>query len=253
MSVDLYTFENLLNASSHDLIFNFLDRQCGQLGYHGYFYSPLLSRRGGEQLFKDSKQVVEGDTLLQHNVFTTYPASWIRHYQEAGHVAIDPVIKRIAASNLPVFWNDVSRGKKMHVVFDEARQHGLANGLTVAVSGMQGSRAVLSMATDIAAEKSPRHLSSTAGQALLTVLHVHEAIQRLDASAVASALPQLTPREKECLLWAAQGKTSWEIANILSVSERAITFHMVNATKKLDATNRRQAVVRAISLRLIEP
>lgn len=122
----------------------------------------------------------------------------------------------------------------------------------MAVSGIDGNRAVLSIATDIPAGKDPGLKAAIAGQSLLTVLHVHEAVQRLDEQAVAP-LPQLTSREKECLTWAAQGKTSWEIANILSVSERTITFHMVNATKKLNATNRRQAVVRAISLRLIMP
>lgn len=66
-------------------------------------------------------------------------------------------------------------------------------------------------------------------------------------------IPSLTSREKECLQWAAAGKTSWEIARILSVSERTVIFHIGNATKKLGATNRRQAVARAISLRLIAP
>lgn len=252
MRADLYTFEPLLNARSPEQIFQFLDRQCGQLGYTGYFYSPLLGAPGANRLLKDDAQVAEGDDLVRQQAYSTYPSSWLRHYQEVGHVNIDPVLKRIAGSNLPVFWDDVARIEKKHIVLDEARQHGLANGMAVAVCGIDGSRAVLSLATDIPAEKDPGHKAAIAGQSLLTVLQVHEAIQRLEAQSIAP-LPQLTPREKECLSWAAVGKTSWEIANILSVSERAITFHMVNATKKLNATNRRQAVVRAISLRLIEP
>ena len=251
MTADLYTFEGLLNARSHDHIAGFLERQCDQLGYNGYFYAPLLGEQGAERLFKDGRQVVEGDHLARQNAFTSYPAAWVRRYQEAGHVNTDPVIKRIAASNLPVFWDEVSRKEKKHIVFDEARQHGLANGMTVAASDVHGGRAVLSMATDVAAGPAPCDRMALAGQALLTVLHAHEAIQRLAVQAATP--PRLTQREKECLVWAAKGKTSWEIANILAVSERAITFHMVNATKKLNATNRRQAVVRAISLRLIHP
>jgi DNA-binding CsgD family transcriptional regulator len=63
----------------------------------------------------------------------------------------------------------------------------------------------------------------------------------------------LTEREKECLLWAAEGKTGWEIANIIRISERTVTFHLQNAVQKLGVVNRQQAISRALSLRLIEP
>jgi DNA-binding CsgD family transcriptional regulator len=63
----------------------------------------------------------------------------------------------------------------------------------------------------------------------------------------------LTEREKECLLWAAEGKTGWEIANIVSISERTVTFHLQNASQKLGVVNRRQAISRALSMGLIEP
>ncbi|MBY3123131.1 helix-turn-helix domain-containing protein [Rhizobium laguerreae] len=35
----------------------------------------------------------------------------------------------------------------------------------------------------------------------------------------------LSPREKECLLWIAQGKTSWETAVIMGISENTVAFH----------------------------
>lgn len=250
MTADLYAFETLLSVNSHEQIFSFLDRQCDQLGYDSYFYSPLLSNQGTAKLFREQERIVEGDNLVRQHTYTTYPASWVRRYQEAGHVLSDPVFRHVSSSNLPVFW--ASAAPPNHIVLDEARQHGLADGLAVPVCGMQGDRAVLSIATGMPAEKSQAHKTATAGLAVLTVLHVHEAIQRIAGNA-AAATPRLTRRERECLLWAAKGKTTWEIANILALSERTITFHMVNATKKLNATNRRQAVVRAISLRLIDP
>jgi len=92
----------------------------------------------------------------------------------------------------------------------------------------------------------------SAGLAQLTANYVHEALWRL-SSTENKMYPALSVRERDCLQWAAIGKTSWEIAQILSISERTVIFHLTNATKKLDATNRRQAVVRALSLRLINP
>jgi diguanylate cyclase (GGDEF)-like protein len=61
----------------------------------------------------------------------------------------------------------------------------------------------------------------------------------------------LTPRELECLQWSAAGKSSWEIATILGVSESAVNFHMANIRGKFDVGSRRQAVVQAIRYGLI--
>ncbi len=63
----------------------------------------------------------------------------------------------------------------------------------------------------------------------------------------------LSFREVECLLWAAQGKTAWEISTILSISERTVRFHLDNAGKKLDAVNTTQTVALAIAQGLIPP
>jgi LuxR family transcriptional activator of conjugal transfer of Ti plasmids len=62
----------------------------------------------------------------------------------------------------------------------------------------------------------------------------------------------LSDREKECLGWAAAGKSSWDIAVILSISENTVNFHVKNAMKKLGATRRTLAVVKAINLGLID-
>lgn len=61
----------------------------------------------------------------------------------------------------------------------------------------------------------------------------------------------LTPSELEILNWIKEGKSSWEISSILQKSERCINFHTANILRKLDATNRTQAVVRALENNLI--
>jgi two-component system KDP operon response regulator KdpE len=57
----------------------------------------------------------------------------------------------------------------------------------------------------------------------------------------------LTEREREVLTWAARGKTSAEIAAILGVRERTVNFHCDRAMRRLDVTNRTQAVAKAIA------
>lgn len=61
----------------------------------------------------------------------------------------------------------------------------------------------------------------------------------------------LSPREAECLKWAAAGKTDAEIGAILSISPRTTRFHVENAKKKLGVATRIQAVAEALRLKAI--
>lgn len=62
---------------------------------------------------------------------------------------------------------------------------------------------------------------------------------------------RLTPREREVLQWVAAGKSYWEIARILDISERTIRHFMANCRTKLDAVSNKQAVAKAVAGRLI--
>ena len=64
--------------------------------------------------------------------------------------------------------------------------------------------------------------------------------------------PKLTAKQKECLAWVSQGKSSWDIGVILGVSENTVNFHLKQIFKKLDTSNRIVAVVKAIRLGLID-
>lgn len=66
-------------------------------------------------------------------------------------------------------------------------------------------------------------------------------------------LAGLNDREVEVLTWAARGKTSAEIAQIVGLTKRTIDFHIDNARAKLGASTRTEAVIKAASGRLIEP
>ena len=66
-------------------------------------------------------------------------------------------------------------------------------------------------------------------------------------------LVDLNEREVETLTWAARGKTSAEIAQILGLSKRTVDFHIDNARAKLGVATRIQAVVKAVTGKLIEP
>ena len=66
-------------------------------------------------------------------------------------------------------------------------------------------------------------------------------------------LIDLNDREIETLTWAARGKTSAEIAQILGLAKRTVDFHIDNARIKLGVATRVQAAIKAATARLIDP
>jgi DNA-binding CsgD family transcriptional regulator len=101
----------------------------------------------------------------------------------------------------------------------------------------------------------PIAVSSAA--AVLEVAQAHQlavARQRgewLVVEPVPAAAHSLTLREREVLWWAAQGKSAWEIGEILHIAKRTVDQHTQNAVRKLGAVNRTQAVAMALRERLI--
>jgi len=53
-------------------------------------------------------------------------------------------------------------------------------------------------------------------------------------------------------MWAAAGKSAADTGDILGITERTVTAHIVSACQKLDATNKTQAVARALQYKLIQ-
>lgn len=76
--------------------------------------------------------------------------------------------------------------------------------------------------------------------ATVRLRRVSGALQRVDGQI------QLTSRERECLTWAAAGKSEWEISQILGISEHTSEKHLISAREKLGAVNRVHAVAEAL-------
>ena len=72
----------------------------------------------------------------------------------------------------------------------------------------------------------------------------HEALQRLrEITATEPAgLVLLSQRERQCLEWAAAGKTDWEIAQLLSLSEKTVNVYIDRARSKFGVKSRAQAI-----------
>lgn len=68
--------------------------------------------------------------------------------------------------------------------------------------------------------------------------------------AIAARSP-ISERERECLCWVSQGKTTDEVAVILGVSSNTVNSYVTHAIQKLSARNRAMAIATAIRAGLI--
>jgi len=66
------------------------------------------------------------------------------------------------------------------------------------------------------------------------------------------ALVKLREREKDCLYWSGQGKTAADAAKILGLKTETVRKYIKNAMKRLSASTKAQAVVKAIELGLLD-
>lgn len=56
----------------------------------------------------------------------------------------------------------------------------------------------------------------------------------------------LTPRERECIIWAAHGKSNTDIAQILEISVASVKMYLASAFKRLGVATRAQLPIAAV-------
>jgi LuxR family transcriptional regulator len=183
-------------------------------------------------------------------MLSNYPLEWQARYASEGYLAIDPTVAHGRHSQTPLVWT--------HTVFEaapslweESQSAGLRFGWAQSSLDAVGVGGMLSLARSHE-PLSPAELASQEVKMRWLVNISHLALSRLFVSElVKEAQPDLTSREVEVLKWTADGKSSNEIADLLSISENTVNFHIKNSVAKLRTANRTAAVVRAAMLGLL--
>jgi DNA-binding CsgD family transcriptional regulator len=90
---------------------------------------------------------------------------------------------------------------------------------------------------------SPRELADRQDASLIawSALNIWPMVRR----GIAAARSSLSPRERECLSLAFQGRTARESAQVLKCSERTVNYHLANAMAKMKVDNKMAAIQRA--------
>lgn len=125
---------------------------------------------------------------------------------------------------------------------DEAAEFGLREGLCVPIKRHNMSPSVVTMAGERPDITPPgrRRAHALARQLMRRASHLSTS-----RPPPAPSRP-VTEREREMLNWMADGKTAWEIAQILGISEHTVITHQRNLRIKFDTTNNVHSVVEAL-------
>lgn len=188
---------------------------------------------------------------------STYPPEWIRRYDEQHYVHVDPVVSLGLGAARPFYWSEAmarGAGQRGRQLFAEAASFGIRQGVTLPVHGPAGDFAMITFASNERDGRYARELKDSMWLLQAISLAAHDAIGRhLLGEGTAGSAITLTPRERECLVWTAAGKSAWEVAQILSRSVDVVNFHLKNAARKLGVYGKHHAVVKAMMLGLISP
>lgn len=249
----VYPYASILAAPSLNELSKAVHGLVGDAGFSSFHYGmhTPVKATGDKARF-----LFDGTEQQSIHVLSDYPESWFARYQSEKYIEVDPLVQHCSQSILPAVWHQQQEpgSLKAGKMFDEAKQHGLVAGATFSVLGKDHEFGIFSLTIDSNREKDKRNVVNHLGHGYMLLVHLHEAMKRLRfPENLKHQTVALTPRERECLVWVSTGKPSWEIAQLLRISERTAIYHIHNATRKLGANTRRQAVARATALGLIHP
>lgn len=183
-------------------------------------------------------------------IHTSMSLQFLRDFDRNQMLQSCPILARMRDSVLPQTWHMI---EKSHVpALDFPRElramlpeHQLPMGVAIPINATHGQRLVFWFLGNRSG-LSQVELNELC-MIMLQALDSYNSIVRSDG-AIQQAL---SARELEIVRWTAQGKTSIEIGQILSLSDHTVNAYMTNAIKKLDCVNRTQLVAKAIRLKLI--
>lgn len=212
------------------------------------------SQRLGFDSFIYALRVPTNFSNAQVIMLDGYPDGWVKRYFEAAHYECDPVMAWCGKHIVPIRWSDLvlERGSDAQRMMLEAAEYGLRDGITMPVHSPQGELGILSLSLDAPPDRARTITERALPIVELLANHLHQAVRRLGGLPQTEG-PSLTARESECMSWAADGKTSNEIAQLLGISESTVNFHLNNSMQKLDAVSRQHGIGKAALQRSIRP
>jgi LuxR family quorum-sensing system transcriptional regulator CciR len=175
-----------------------------------------------------------------------YPDGWAEWFDEQSLGAADPVHRASNMTSVGFAWSRlpemIALTAEDRRVLERARKEGIGEGFTVPAHVPGEAHGSCSFACAAGETLSDEHLSLVQ----LVGAFAFEAARRMRRSRFSEAPVQLTDRQRECVLLAARGKSDWEIARILEISEQTVIEHLKHARERYGVGRRTLLAVHAL-------
>jgi len=229
---------SVLEARDRDEFLGHVVRFARQLGFETVSATTVIDHFLGESEF------ISVDNA---------PANFRQVYEDVGFGRQDPVMQHCKRQSVPIIWSrETYIGAGQADQWDEQARYGYRTGIAMALHLPEGRHFVLGVDRDQSLPRDRSELTRMVADLQLFAVHAQEAALRIMLPAAQEpGAPNLTPREVESLRWTMDGKTAWEVGNILGISERTAVLHLNNAMHKMGCVNKHQAVLKALRMGLI--
>jgi LuxR family quorum-sensing system transcriptional regulator CciR len=181
---------------------------------------------------------------------STYPEAWVETYIADNIVANDPVLLASHRTNMGFAWSEIPTLITLTAAHLEIRARtkkaGIDDGFTVPahVPGEANGSCNFATATGRALPRDNLKMAQLIGG------FAFQAARAMAFNACPAAKRPvkgpLTPRQLECVLFAARGKSDWEIGKILGISPGTVKRHIEAARAHYEVASRMQVVMRAL-------
>lgn len=227
------------SAGNLEELFSYL---CTAVGYFGISSAAYF-------LVNDHQSLnLKGNTC----VVSSYPKKWMNYYVQNNLLRHDPLLHRCFSTSNAFSWRQLNAPNlpkpSAHFV-DAIYNFGILDAVGIPIHGPNSELACIGLAASSKIDPDPNFLGKV--QALGTQFHI--AFGRMAGKPSVFSPLDLTERERDILMWSAEGKSTYSIGEILSISENTVKYHLKNIYRKLNVTDRIQAVIKAIFLGLINP
>jgi LuxR family quorum-sensing system transcriptional regulator CciR len=176
-----------------------------------------------------------------------YPDEWVAYFDAHRLGSSDPVHRASQLTSVGFAWSRLARmidlTARDREILALATASGIGDGFTVPAHVPGEANGSCSFALPRGIRLQEERLPA----AQLIGAFAFEAARRLwRMRAPVPVRPPLTDRQRECLVWAARGKTDWEISRILGVGHETVIRHLKLARERYGVTKRTMLLVSAL-------
>lgn len=194
-------------------------------------------------------------TLTEFQTVSNVPAGFLKEFENLNLGRIDPVSQHCKRSRVPMIWDRKTyAAAEEKMLWETQAPFGYRSGLAIGMHFGKGMHFMFGAEWNYESCERVSNFKSIFQDILIFADHAQAAAFELSIPDKPYANNEQVPtkRELEALRWTMDGKTSWEIAKLMFISERHVTLLLLRAMQKLDCSSKYESVLRAIKLGLLK-